>query len=480
MPPHAHSPLLCCALALTLTACGAGAAPDTDGLAGDPAAGDFVERAPGKADANGVEEHSFEAICALNLANSAPDELLTEDVFFSAQGVQNILAWRAGDDARWGTLDDRQFDNLGQLDDLPFVGRITFGHLLQQASKHGYCPELAQEARMGGEAEATEAIIARSTQFISQTYAQARPARRDAHAKAHGCVTATFEVDNLLLQPQERVGLFSQNRTFPAWIRFSNGGFHVDKDTTWDVRGMAIKLMDVPGEKYLPEEADAPTQDLLLINGATMFVRNPVDYVSFSQEAFDGNPTSYFLSLDPRQWHLRELFNLLTTVRKEPASPLRSRYWSTTPYLLGEGAIKYSARPCQGERAGAPDDAHDDYLSLAMSQELAEGDACFELLIQRQTDPRAMPIEDPTYEWSEELSPFLPVGRLLIPAQDFGEPARQRFCEDLSFTPWHTLPEHRPLGGVNRVRLKVYQAISGLRHTLNEAPRQEPSSHQLP
>jgi hypothetical protein len=34
---------------------------------------------------------------------------------------------------------------------------------------------------------------------------------------------------------------------------------------------------------------------------------------------------------------------------------------------------------------------------------------------------------------------------------------------------------HRPLGGINRVRRSVYEAISTLRHQLNDAPRVEPT-----
>jgi hypothetical protein len=36
------------------------------------------------------------------------------------------------------------------------------------------------------------------------------------------------------------------------------------------------------------------------------------------------------------------------------------------------------------------------------------------------------------------------------------------------------LPEHRPLGAVNRVRRVVYEQISTVRHELNQAPREEP------
>jgi hypothetical protein len=37
----------------------------------------------------------------------------------------------------------------------------------------------------------------------------------------------------------------------------------------------------------------------------------------------------------------------------------------------------------------------------------------------------------------------------------------------MSFNPWHAVPAHKPLGGINRLRQAVYQAISKLRHEMN-------------
>ncbi len=60
---------------------------------------------------------------------------------------------------------------------------------------------------------------------------------------------------------------------------------------------------------------------------------------------------------------------------------------------------------------------------------------------------------------------------IIIPIQDCMSLEQAVFCENLSFSPWHSLPEHRPLGLVNRVRKVAYREISRLRHDLNKAPR---------
>jgi len=55
------------------------------------------------------------------------------------------------------------------------------------------------------------------------------------------------------------------------------------------------------------------------------------------------------------------------------------------------------------------------------------------------------------------------VARITIPPQDISWPKRQELCETLFYTPWHWLIEHRPLGGINRVRRKVYDVSADRR-----------------
>jgi hypothetical protein len=63
--------------------------------------------------------------------------------------------------------------------------------------------------------------------------------------------------------------------------------------------------------------------------------------------------------------------------------------------------------------------------------------------------------------------------------QDCLSPEQDLFCENLSFSPWHGLPEHRPLGLVNRVRKVAYSQISELRHELNRVSRLEPTGDEV-
>ena len=92
------------------------------------------------------------------------------------------------------------------------------------------------------------------------------------------------------------------------------------------------------------------------------------------------------------------------------------------PYLLGEGqAMMYSVRPKAKTRSrianlpfGTPPD---NYLRDAMVTTLPQTDVEFDFLVQVQTDPHRMPIENAGVRWPEKLSPFVPVATLRIPRQ---------------------------------------------------------------
>ena len=323
---------------------------------------------------------------------------------------------------------------------------------------------------------ATEKIEKIIADKIKRDYpAGARPARRDAHAKHHGCVKADFHVNDRL-DDALAVGAFKPGADYKAWIRFSNGSGKDQPDSTGDGRGMAIKLVGVNGEKILESERDAETQDFLMINHPAFFVRNAADYVEFSSKSSDGNPFIFFINLNPLNWHLHELGIARAIQAKKIGNPLKSQYWSMTPYLLGQNAVKFSAKPC-----GVADDAPgsgNDYLRDAMRKTLSNGAACFEFMVQRQGDPSRMPLEDPTVEWDATSAPFQKVATITIPRQKFDTKEQMDFCENLSMTPWHSLPEHRPLGGINRVRKTIYESISKMRHSMNGAARAEPTGDE--
>ncbi|MFY5559019.1 catalase, partial [Acinetobacter baumannii] len=132
-------------------------------------------------------------------------------------------------------------------------------------------------------------------------------------------------------------------------------------------------------------------------------------------------------------------------------------------------------RNCSTVTAALPDHPSHNFLRDALKDTLQKQDVCMEFLIQPRTSTKML-VEDAMTEWKENEAPFYQVATIHIPKQSFDTPEQNQFCENLSFTPWHALPEHKPLGAINRMRKIIYENISRVRHDINSAPRQEPKN----
>jgi hypothetical protein len=333
-------------------------------------------------------------------------------------------------------------------------------------------PALAQEVIEPDEAALIEAIKTASIDRLKMQFPDGkRPVLRDAHPKAHGLVSAEFIVLDGL-PPELRHGVFKEPRTFQALIRFSAGNVEVQEDTVPQAAGMAIKLLGVAGEKLLQREKDAQTQDFIMINAPVFFVRNLKDYAALHVELAKGQLEAFFKNRPAEVEAIKiirgqKLFN-----------PVQVRYWSMTPYLLGDRAIKFSVTPLSRNANQPPAATHADFLREAMAKQVGSEDVYFEFGVQLQSSPTAMPVEDPLVMWDESVAPFQRVAIIRIPKQDITADGRDEIAENLSFTPWHSLPEHQPLGSNNRARKAIYEAISDFRHKQNGIALQEPT--QIP
>jgi catalase len=361
--------------------------------------------------------------------------------------------------------------------------RFAAGNIARKIPRAARCTLHQQEKNMSDNTLAQETIPPGENQYIHDLADRLKAKiirehptgimRRDAHPKMHGLVKAEFVVEPDL--PAELgVGIFSKPHAYQAWIRFSNQDAAIQDDNARDIRGMAIKLMGVPGEKLLDSQRDEQTQDFILISTNVFVTRDAVEFdkLIIAMTGSLWQKIAFFAT------HWRVIWNLLISMRKF-FNPLQTRYWSTTPYLFGSTAVKYSAIPHFIDATAAPDSKDPDFLRHAMVRQLAQGEACFDFTVQLQTDAASMPIEDSGKEWKESQSPFRKVATIRIPRQEFDSEAQRTFGENLSFTPWHCLPAHRPLGGVNRARKIVYDVISAFRHEANHVPRREPSSWDI-
>lgn len=291
---------------------------------------------------------------------------------------------------------------------------------------------------------------------------------RGAHSKGHACVKAYFDVLDTIA-PELQHGIFQlPGKRYKSWIRFSNGRSSMkgNHDADKDAHGMAMKLFNIYDDSLIKSEGGTETQDFLMHDSPVFFAADIEDYNRFVES--DDKILYFFAGMNPFKWNLRELMHGLATLKKPPHSPLWSQYFSNTAYKLGPHNIKFSAKSCAASPEVIDQDTSDpDFLRKTMIEELKNNEACFEFRVQLQDPDKYMPIEDPSILWKESDSPFITLARIIIPKQELGSEKQQQYCENLSFSPWNALPEHRPIGQLNRIRKEIYDASSVYRHTKN-------------
>ena len=313
---------------------------------------------------------------------------------------------------------------------------------------------------------------AQTLRELQRKNAAGRPASRALHAKGQCPVEATFTVlDNL--PPHARAGLFAQPATYRAYVRYSNGSGKHQSDRAPDVRGIAIKVLGVPGKKIIPGMEDATTQDFLAIRSSSTPFRNADEFVGFVRAA--ASPAL----LLPRAFGLFGVggtFKLLKKLTAGLGQPMPSlattQYYSALPIAWGDYAVRYTLRPrasAAGAGAGGSGDA--EYLTTELSARLAKEPVEYDFAVQFFESEDKTPIEDSSIDWSEADAPYVTVGRLTLPKQDTASDRGRRlaeFIEKLSFDPWHALTAHRPLGNMMRARNYAYRVSTQERGAAKE------------
>jgi hypothetical protein len=336
---------------------------------------------------------------------------------------------------------------------------------------------LAEERVQPDEEDRLDAIIGAFTAQMQRLW---KPGHfeRGGNTKTHGVVRAELTVGADLPEHMRR-GVFAHPQTYRAWVRFAGPGPYVTPDID-DVgfMSMSIKLMGVPGPKLLDDEQ--LTQDLLAVSTPTFVTPDTRANVQLQQWSYKNAQVFYFLNF--RETHILDsIMQLLWT--KTQTSPLEGDYFSCVPYLLGEGqAMQYAFRSKLRKRTRVPRlplRPPDNYLRDAMVATLAEQDVEFDILLQVQTDPFLMPIENNAVLWPTKLSPRVPAAVLRIPRQTFDSPEQLTFARALSYNPWHCVPEHRPLGNQSRARKRMYSELSRLRQQMNGVEHYEPTGDEV-
>lgn len=337
--------------------------------------------------------------------------------------------------------------------------------------------------------EGTTAELTKTMRRIEETtFNDYGHAVRPVHAKSHGLLQGELRVLDGL-SPELAQGVFARPGTYPVVLRFSTNPGDILDDDVSSPRGLAVKVIGVEGER-LEGSRDDRTQDFVMVNAPA--------FAAPDAQAFVGNLKALAATTDTGQaW--KKVFSAmlrgaesvvealggksatLTTLGGHPLThPLGETFYTTTPFRHGDHVAKYSVAPVSPELVALKDTpvelaGRPNGLREAIIDAFREHGGTWELRAQLLTNPETMPVEDASVEWPEAESPYVAVARITVAPQPAWSEARARVGDDgLSFSPWHGLAAHRPLGSVNRARRRAYADAAAFRAERNRCPIHEP------
>lgn len=337
------------------------------------------------------------------------------------------------------------------------------------------------------EAETAQAIIAQMTRIIDQTDAIDGHAVRSVHAKSHAILQGALTVHDDLA-PELAQGVFVPGARYDALVRVSTIPGDVLRDSVSVPRGIAVKLFGVTGARLDGAEGEV-TQDFTMASGpvfsapdAKSFLKS-LKLLAGTTERAEWAKAAMSAILRPVERAIEAIGLSSPTLNTfggyQPTNPLGQEYYSQTAYRHGDYIAKLRLVPA----AGSIEDAADERVDLddpnaireAVIATLARQGGAWTLEVQLCRDLKKMPVEDASVEWSQKLSPFLPVATLAVPAQEAWSAARSAAVDEgVAFRPWQGVEAHRPLGNVNRARKPAYPASVAHRSRLTGCPVHEP------
>jgi hypothetical protein len=327
-----------------------------------------------------------------------------------------------------------------------------------------------------GERHAIARVQEAIERIMKDSYATQRPMLRCQHPKTHGCAYGELTVGDDVPSDLAK-GIFEQPTAYDAWVRLSASAIHPKPDYVRDAHGAALKVEAVSGQRARGSRGSVTSQDFLFVDDPVFFCRDALEYADFAETVArcedvpklrqTARVGSFFLGVNRQTFRPRQFTTLVRVLSRKIDNPLDVRYWSQTPYLLGTRPVKYSLKPIPGPPVDGVPENEADRLAEAMARTLRFREARFELQAQRWIDERTTPVEDPTVCWKESVTPFVTIATLRLPPQDIDTDERFARAQRLSFTPWHSLAAHEPLGGINRARQAAYETSMRLREASN-------------
>jgi Catalase len=329
-------------------------------------------------------------------------------------------------------------------------------------------------------------------QFAKSVKKRRPHAIRDAHAKSCGILRGELTVRPDIPE-QYRQGMFAEpGRTYPVIARISTTSGAIRSDQVRGVRGLGLKILDVcdPGAARASDKFDDTNQDFVFVTEPVFLFRDAEHYAGAGMtiaKVLSRMPDQVMVAMNGLLRGVRRLLG--PTGRELPrnlrvfADPnhhvLGQTFYTAAPNRFGTYVAKLKVAPASKSVTDltavtiAPRDGQ--ALTNAVREHFRSNGADYVVSAQLCTNTADMPVEDATVEWSEAESPYVPVATIHYPPQTAHSPALQRFGDDqLTFNSWRGIEEHRPLGGINRLKLRVYEQSSIFRHEANNEDYVEP------
>jgi len=285
--------------------------------------------------------------------------------------------------------------------------------------------------------------------------------QRGFHAKGFG-MPARFIIREDV-PPNLRVGFFAEGgNTFNALVRFSNAISVNRNDIKPDQRGLAIRIFLIEGS------TDENVQDFLMTNTPVSFgkdARQFLDVSSFLLESEISAPLKILFKFPG------DLFRILAQLTNVHSRSFASeRYWSRTPFQIGEYAMKFMVQPTTDVESGglaaryskaskvAAKLGKRNYLRDELKARMQDAGQSlkFDFRIQLYQNEQTTPFENASKEWKETDAPFASVAELEITNPDEKEQTNlDEEIEKMAFSPWNT-QDFKPLGAMNEARKLVY------------------------
>ncbi|MBD8694561.1 catalase family protein [Stenotrophomonas sp. CFBP 13718] len=315
-------------------------------------------------------------------------------------------------------------------------------------------------------------------------------AHRAVHAKGQGLLKGELQVFEGL-PPELAQGLFASPGRHRALMRLSSPPAEQLPDTVSTPRAVAVKVLEVAGER-LPGDEEQHTQDFLMVNGPAFSTPGVAGFLRAARllasttERMPRTKRVISATLRAAEAALEAVGTESATLKSmggEPQHhPLGETFFSQVPYRYGAYIAKFSLAPLSDSLLALKDqsltgseDAQRDAV-VAFFATLQEP-AVWALRVQLCRDLERMPVEDASVAWPEEESPWQEVAHLIMPRQAAWQEGESQAAEDaLAFAPWHALAAHQPLGSINRARRVVMAGSRRFRSEFNRCPIHEPRS----